>query len=80
MTSVSISELKANPAGAISASLDFPLPIKNRNKTQAYIIGKELFEKMVAFIEDYIDRKAVEEADYKKGTSLDNLMKELGLE
>lgn len=80
MTNVSITELKSNPALAINSSFDYPVAVMNRSKTQAYLIGKTLFERMVAFIEDYIDKKAVDEADYKKGTKMEDLMKELGLE
>lgn len=65
---------------AINSSFDYPVAVKNRSKTQAYLIGKALFERMIAFIEDYVDRKAVDEADYRKGTKMEDLMKELGLE
>jgi len=41
---------------------------------------KGLFEKMVVFIENHIDKRAIEKADYTKGTNLDDLVKELGLE
>jgi hypothetical protein len=80
MTSVSITALKANPSSAISASFDYPVAIKNREKVQSYLIGKVLFEKMVSFIEDNIDQKAVKEADYKNAVSLDDVIKDLGLE
>lgn len=79
-TAISISELKTSPRAAISASEDYPLAIKNRNKTEAYIISKNLFEKIISFIEDDIDEKAVKEANYKSGTTLNALIEELGLE
>ncbi|OGM28338.1 hypothetical protein A2962_00645 [Candidatus Woesebacteria bacterium RIFCSPLOWO2_01_FULL_39_61] len=80
MTSVSISELKANPSAVLSAADDYPISIKKRNKTAGYVVGKDIFEKLVTFVEDYIDKKAIEDADYTRGTSLDDFVKELGLE
>lgn len=80
MNVVSISELKTNPSAVLSDANDFPIAIKNRNKTSGYVVGKDIFEKLVSFVEDYIDRKAIKEADYKRGTSLENVIKELGLE
>lgn len=80
MTSVSISELKANPSAVISRANDFPVVVKRRNKTAGYVVSKAMFEKLVEFVEDYLDRKAIEEADYKHGTPLEDVIKELGLE
>lgn len=80
MTSISITNLKANPSSAISASFDYPVAIKNRDKIQSYLIGKGLFERMVSFIEDRIDSKAVEEADYKNAVGLDDVIKDLELD
>ncbi len=80
MPSISISDLKKNPSSVISMSLDYPVAIKNREKIKSYLIGKGLFEKMVSFIEDSIDKKAVKEADYKNAVNLDDVIKDLGLE
>ena len=79
MTSISISQLKTNPAAAISSARDYPLAVQNRNMTQAYLIGKDMFEKLILLVEDAEDRKAIENADYKNGISLEDLEKELGL-
>lgn len=79
MTSISISQLKINPSQAISYASDYPIAIENRNKTKAYLIGKELFEKIVAFIEDYIDRKEIAKTDLKDREDYDKVAKELGL-
>lgn len=80
MTQVSISELKKNPSAVLAGAEDYPVAILKRNKTAGYVVGKEIFEKLVEFVEDYVDRKAVEEADYKHGTPLEDLIEELGLE
>jgi len=79
MTYVSISDLKTNPAEVISASLDYPIAIQKRSKTQAYLVGKDIFEKLVAQMEDAIDRQAIAEADFSKGEDFEKVVKELGL-
>ena len=80
MNVVSISELKTNPNSVLSSANDYPVAIKKRNKTTGYVVGKDIFEKLISFVEDYIDRKAIDEADYKKGTTLEKVINELGLE
>lgn len=80
MNVVNITELKANPSAVLSSANEFPVAVKNRNKTAGYVVGKDIFEKLVSYVEDYIDRKAVREADYKKGIPLSDVIKELGLE
>lgn len=76
---ISISDLKANPARAIRDSQDFPVEIKKRNNTQAYLMGKDLYERLVDYLEDQIDIHAVETADFSKGKDLDEVIEELGL-
>lgn len=79
MNIISISDLKTNPTRAISGALDYPVAIQKRNKTQAYIVGKELFEKLVSFIEDTVDIQAARNADYKKVRNFEDIASELGL-
>ena len=79
MTSVSISQLKINPSAVISKSVDYPVAVENRNTIQAYLIGKDLYEKIFSLLEDYEDRLAVKKADFSKGKDLDKIEKELGL-
>lgn len=79
MTYASISDLKANPASIIFESLDYPVAIQRRNKTQAYLVGKDIFEKLVAQMEDIIDAKAVREADFSTGRDFEEIAAELGL-
>ena len=76
---ISISQLKAHPSKAISQAEDYPLVVKKRDKIRAYLLGKELFEKIISYLEDYIDKKAVEETDFRKGRGFDKVAKELDL-
>lgn len=79
MTTISISQLKANPAAVIASSEDYPVAIQKRNKTKAYVVGGDLFEKMVRYLEDVVDRRAVREADYGKGRDFEEVAAELGI-
>lgn len=79
MTYASISDLKTNPASIISASLDYPVKIQKRSKTQAYLVGKDLFDLMVAQLEDAIDRQAIAETDFSEGEDFEKVAKELGI-
>lgn len=80
MTTVSISKFKSNPMAVITNAGDYPIQIQNRSKIAGYFVSKDLFEKMVNFMEDIEDKKAIENADYKNGTTLEDMEKELGLE
>lgn len=79
MDSISITQLKTNPAKAVRDSIDFPLAVESRNKVEAYLIGKDLYESMVAYLEDAVDRKAVQDTDFSKGKDLSTVTKDLGL-
>ena len=79
MNSVSITQLKTNPAKAVRKSIDSPVAVENRNKVEAYLIGKDLYESIVSYLEDLSDRKAVESTDFSKGKDFDVLAKELNL-
>ncbi len=79
MNSISVTQLKINPSKAIGEALDFPVVVKNRNKVKAYLIGKDLYEKIVSYIEDHIDRKVVEETDFKKGKDFETVSKRLNI-
>jgi len=80
MTYVSISDLKTNPASIISNALVYPVAIQKRSKTQAYLVGKDIFEKLVAQMEDIIDAKAVREANFDDVVPLEKVVAELGLD
>jgi prevent-host-death family protein len=79
MTQVSISQLKTNPAKVINSSEDAPVEIQKRSRTQAYLVGKDLYESIVSYIEDFIDKKAVEETDFSKGKNFEEVAKDLGI-
>jgi len=79
MTTISISQLKVNPAAALSSAGDFPVAIKNRNKTAGYIISKDLFEKLVLYLEDMEDRKLIKATDFSKGGDFEDIARELGI-
>lgn len=79
MSSVSISQLKANPSKAISKAFDYPVAVEKRNKVKAYLIGRELYEKITSFVEDYIDKAALKRTDFSKGRDFEEIAKELGI-
>ncbi|MBI3955181.1 type II toxin-antitoxin system Phd/YefM family antitoxin [Candidatus Gottesmanbacteria bacterium] len=79
MTTVSISQLKTNPSEVISQAYDYPVAVEKRNEVKAYLIGRELFEKIVAYLEDYIDRKAIEKTNFKEARDFEKVARDLGL-
>lgn len=79
MNRISISQLKLNPSAAISKAADYPLAVENRNNIQAYLIGKNLYEKLVSYIENYVDKEAVEKTDFSKGKNFEDVAKDLGI-
>ena len=79
MTVTSISQLKTNPARVIASSYDYPVAVQNRNKVQAYLVGKELFEKMLDILEDKSDRAVVKQTDFSKGNDFEKIAQELDI-
>jgi PHD/YefM family antitoxin component YafN of YafNO toxin-antitoxin module len=79
MNTVSISQLKTNPSKAIDQAFDYPVAIEKRNKIKAYLLGKDLYEKIIAYFENYIDRKTVEKTDFTKGKDFEKVARDLGL-
>ena len=79
MSSISISKLKENPSKAIELATDYPLEIESRNKVKGYLIGKDLFDKIFAYIEDQIDIQAAKDTDFSKGRDFEEVARELGL-
>ncbi len=79
MNTTSISQLKINPSAVISMAADYPVAVENRNKIQGYVLGKNLYEAMVTFIENYIDKKAFKNADFSKGRKAEDVFRDLGL-
>jgi len=79
MLNVSISDLKTNPASIILQSAEYPVAIQKRSKTQAYLVRIDIFEKLVAQLEDDVDQKAVKETDFGKGKNFEDLAAQLGI-
>lgn len=79
MSTVSISQLKTNPAKAISQSEDYPVAVEKRNKVQAYLVGKDLYEKLVAALEDFTDGEAVRSTDFSKSRDFEKVAQDLGI-
>lgn len=79
MNAVSISQLKTRPAQVIADAVDYPVAIQSRSKTKAYMVGQQLYEKLIAYIEDSIDAQAVQQTDFKKGKSFHRVAAALGI-
>lgn len=79
MTNVSISELKTKPSQIIKSALDYPVAVENRNEIAAYLIGKDLFERIVTYLEDYLDKKVIDKTNFNKGKDFSKVASELGL-
>lgn len=79
MINVSISDLKTNPASVITQSFAYPVAIQKRSKTQAYLVGKDIFEKLVSQLEDEVDRVAVSETNFNKRINFEELVTQLGI-
>jgi len=79
MNTISISDLKINPSKAISFASDYPIAIENRNKVKAYLLGKDLYEKLVSYVEQMIDKQAVEETNFSQGRDFEAVAKKLNI-
>lgn len=79
MINVSISQLKTNPSGIINQAVEYPVAIQSRNDTKAYLVGKDIYNKLLSIIEDLTDQAAVDNADFSKGKDFEDLAKELGI-
>lgn len=79
MNSISISDLKTNPSKIIAFASDYPIVIENRNKVKAYLLGKDLYEKIVSYMEDMIDKNAVKDVDFNKGKDFEMIAKSLNI-
>lgn len=77
MNNISISQLKVNPSKFIDLAGDYPVAVEKRNRIKAYLIGKDLYEKIVDYLENYIDQKAIEQTDFKKGRDFEKIAAQL---
>lgn len=79
MNTVSISQLKMNPMSVLLSADDYPVEIQNRSKTAGYFVGTNLFEKMIAYMEDIEDKKAIETIDLDDKMNFEDFAKSLGI-
>lgn len=79
MTSVSISQLKTKPSKILSLAVDYPVAVGKRNEIKAYLIGKDLYEKLITYLEDLTDQKATRETDFRRGKSFEKVASQLGI-
>ncbi len=79
MSSLSVSKLKENPSKAIKQAADYPLAIENRNEVSAYLLGRDLYENLIRYIEEYIDTSAVNKTNFSKSRPFEEVAKELGI-
>ncbi|MBI5619798.1 type II toxin-antitoxin system Phd/YefM family antitoxin [Candidatus Gottesmanbacteria bacterium] len=79
MTTTTISQLKVNPSAVIAQATDYPVAVENRNRVTAYLIGKQLFEKLTAYLEDRLDSAAVAKADFSKAKDFEKIARDLGI-
>ena len=59
--SASITELKKSPRKLLNEAKDDAIAILNHNVPTAYLVSKELYEKMIDIIDDYYLSKTVNE-------------------
>lgn len=79
MTTATISQVKVNPMAVFNKAVDFPIQIKNREKITGYYLDKDLFEKIIEYLEDIEDTKVINKTDFSKGTDFEEFAKELGI-
>lgn len=79
MNTLNISDLKTNPSNAIALAEDFPVGILNRNNIKAYLLGKELFEQLISYLEDSLDASTIRNTDFSKGQNFETFAKKLGV-
>lgn len=79
MTSVSITQLKQNPSAVLSAADDFPIAVQNRSRTAGYVVGKDIFEKLILFLEDLEDKKTIKSINLGDKRDFEDFARELGI-
>lgn len=79
MNSISISQLKINPSFAINQAVDYPVAVENRSEIKAYLIGKELYEKLIFYLENQSDKFVIGKTDFSKGKDFEKVAKQLGI-
>ncbi len=76
---VNITDLKTSPSKILKQAEDYPILVVKGKKAKAYIVGKDIFERLIASLEDLIDQQEVEKADFEKALDFEKVAKELGI-
>lgn len=63
----------------IANAVDYPVAVENRNKVEAYLVGKALFEKLITYLEDQEDAQTIKQTDFSKGSNFEDFATELGI-
>lgn len=79
MTTTSISQLKMNPSAVIAQAMDYPVAVQSRNTVTGYVMGKRLFERFTAYLEDKLDAATVAKTDFSKGKDFEAVARDLGI-
>ncbi len=79
MNTISISQLKTTPAKALKQAQDLPLAIQQRHQTKAYLIGAEIFTKIINQLENITDKHYINTTDFSRGKNLETVLEELDL-
>lgn len=79
MDTVTISQLKMQPSKVIARAFDYPVAVEKRHQVKAYLVGKELYEKLILLIEDHLDQAVVKRTDFTKGRDFETVAKQLGI-
>ncbi len=68
---VSITEFKKNPQALIDAAEGEPIALLNRNKTAAYIVPPEVYERLLGMAEDIELGRIYEERKHEKAAAVE---------
>ena len=67
----SITEFKKNPQALINAAKGEAIALLNRNKTAAYIVPPEVYERLLEMAEDIELGRIYEERKHEKATAIE---------
>ncbi len=73
----SISEFKKNPQALIDAADGESIALLNRNKTSAYIVSPEIYERLLEIAEDMELGKIFEQRKHEMGDAVEVSIDEL---
>ena len=81
MTTLSISELRADIARAVSSTKKAPVEISKHGEPVAFLISPSMYERFVDALEDLEDLRTIEEALKQPGknTPWEQVKREMGL-